>query len=110
SLELGALGSIGLVGGAYIGLRMLGRFLGGWLGSRLAGTDPQLARGVGLGLMPQAGVALGMALLAEQKFPEFGELVLQVAIGSTVFFELVGPLMTRVALVRAERLEEEARD
>ena len=110
SLELGALGSIGLVGGAYIGLRMLGRFLGGWLGGRLAGTDPQLARGVGLGLMPQAGVALGMALLAEQKFPEVGELVLQVAISSTVFFELVGPLMTRTALVRAQQLENGARE
>ena len=52
--------------------------------------------------MPQAGVALGMALLAEQKFPEIGGLILQIAIGSTVLFELFGPLMTRHALVRAE--------
>ena len=52
-------------------------------------------------MMPQAGVAL----LAQQKFPEQGELILQITIGSTVFFELVGPLMTRVALNHAQRIE-----
>jgi Kef-type K+ transport system membrane component KefB len=107
SLELAALGAIGLVGAAYVGLRMIGRLLGGWWGGRLAGAAPQISRGIGLGLMPQAGVALGMALVAEQKFPGYGALVLQIAIGSTVFFELVGPLMTRFALTRAQRIEAE---
>jgi Kef-type K+ transport system membrane component KefB len=108
SLEIAALGGIGLAGAAYVGLRMLGRLGGGWAGGRLAGAPPAMCRGMGLGLMPQAGVALGMALLAKQKFPEQGELVLQIAIGSTVFFELVGPLMTRFAIGRAQRLEDEA--
>ncbi|MEM9282461.1 MAG: hypothetical protein AAGA96_11590 [Verrucomicrobiota bacterium] len=56
--------------------------------------------------MTQAGVALGMALLAKQQFPEEEAIILQVAIGSTIFFELVGPLMTRWALVRAQKYEE----
>ncbi len=89
SLELATLGDIGLIGAAYVCLRMVGRFLGGWWGGHLAGADPRICRGMGLGLMPQAGVALGMALLAEQKFPDIGGQVLQIAIGSTVFFELV---------------------
>jgi Kef-type K+ transport system membrane component KefB len=108
SLEIAALGGIGLAGAAYVGLRMFGRSLGGWAGGRFAGAPPAMCRGMGLGLMPQAGVALGMALLAKQKFPEQGELVLQIAIGSTVFFELVGPLMTRYAVGRAQRLEDDA--
>ena len=107
SLELEALKTIGLFGAAYVALRIVGRVAGGWFGARLAGAPGPVRRGMGLGLMPQAGVALGMALLAQQKFPEAGELVLQIAIGSTVFFELVGPLMTRLALARVRRYEDE---
>ena len=105
SLDVGALREIGWFGLAYVALRMIGRVLGGWLGGWLAGAPTAIRRGMGLGLMPQAGVALGMALLAKQKFPEIGDLILQVTIGSTVFFELMGPLMTRFALTRAERIE-----
>ena len=105
SLDLAAMGSIGLAGVGYVVLRILGRLLGGWLGGRFAGAPREICRGMGLGMMPQAGVALGMALLSKQKFPEQGELIMQVTIGSTVFFELIGPLMTRLAINRAQRIE-----
>ena len=51
--------------------------------------------------MPQAGVALGMALVAAQRHPDLGEIILPVVIASTVFFEVVGPVLTRIGLVRA---------
>jgi len=51
-----------------------------------------------MALMPQAGVALGMALVASNRMPEFKELLLPVVISSTVFFELAGPVVTRFAL------------
>ena len=56
---------------------------------------------MGLALCPQAGVALGMALLASQHLPELKEIILPVTIGTTVMFELIGPIMTRVAIVKA---------
>lgn len=105
SLDFEMLGTIGWFGFGYIVLRFLGRFLGGWWGGRLAGQPAPIRRVMGLSLMPQAGVALGMALLAQEKFPESGELILQITIGSTVVFELFGPLMTRIALNRARRVE-----
>jgi len=54
---------------------------------------------MGMALMPQAGVALGMALVAMQRRPDLGEIILPVVIASTVLFELIGPVLTRTGLV-----------
>jgi len=84
---------------AYVVLRLIGRIAGGWLGVRLAGGS--LSRGVGLALLPQAGVAIGMALMASQRLPEPGGVILSATVAATVVFELLGPLFTRRALVRS---------
>ncbi|MBW2270489.1 MAG: cation:proton antiporter [Deltaproteobacteria bacterium] len=101
SLELGALAStLGLVV-AYVGLRAAGTFLGAVAGSVAAGDAAlrgKAAHWMGLSLMPQAGVALGMALVATQRLPEVGPTLLPVVVASTALFELVGPILTRKAL------------
>ena len=83
---------------AYIALRSLGRYLGGQLGVRmLRPPRPDVPHNLGLALTPQAGVAMGMALLAAEHFPEQGKLILAAAVTSTIAFELVGPwLVSRV--------------
>jgi hypothetical protein len=55
--------------------------------------------------MPQAGVAIGMALVAAERLPAQSEAILAVAIGSTVVFEVAGPFATKVALARSARLD-----
>ena len=55
---------------------------------------------MGVALLPQAGVAIGMALVASNHFPQHRQLLLSVVIGSTVFFEIIGPVLTRFALKR----------
>ena len=101
TLELQTLGKIGAVGAGYICLRIVGRFIGVWTGSFLSKAGQTFRRWMGLALMPQAGVAIGMALITSQEFPRLGETILPVAIGATVFFELIGPILTRIALSRA---------
>ena len=100
SLELEALWLAGpwLLG--YVVLRVLGRLLGAWLGGALCHDDPAERWWMGLAMLPQAGVALGMALVAAQRLPALGEIVLPVIIGATVIFEVIGPVLTRVALHR----------
>lgn len=100
ALHLEALAGAGGLAAAYIGLRVAGRVLGTRLGGRVAGTEPKTRRWIGLALLPQAGVAVGMALLAAQRFPEIGDMLLSVVLGSTVVFELAGPVCTRWVLVR----------
>lgn len=86
---------------AYILLRLTGRFLGGVLGGRLARhRQAELPLDLGLALTPQAGVAMGMALLAAERFPEHRAVLLSSVVASTVVFEILGPLLVRRVLRR----------
>ncbi|MFO7960277.1 MAG: cation:proton antiporter, partial [Nitriliruptoraceae bacterium] len=104
SLELSALTAVGWIGAAYILLRTLGKVVGAGLGVTAVGGSSGHARWLGVALLPQAGVALGLALLADQQLPESGGDVLAIVVGATVVFELIGPLGTRLALERAEEV------
>jgi len=100
SLNIESVSEIGLIGSAYLVLRIIGRLLGGWIGGVISHADSSLRRWMGMALMPQAGVALGMTLVAAQHFPALADTILTVVIASTVLFEVVGPLLTRIALVQ----------
>jgi Kef-type K+ transport system membrane component KefB len=100
SLHAQSLTEVGLIGAIYIVCRIVGRFLGAWVGGTLSHAAPTLRRWMGMALMPQAGVALGMALVATQRFPQFSEIIFPVVIGATVIFEVMGPILTRRALVQ----------
>lgn len=101
SLEITALAGAGLAVVAYIVLRTVGKVAGGWLGATVADSTRATARWMGPALLPQAGVALGLALLAEEQLPEVGSEVVAIVVASTVVFELAGPLFTRLAISRA---------
>jgi len=101
SLHLETLFGIGALGIAYVLLRATGKFCGAWLGTTISRAPEQIRRWTGLALMPQAGVALGMALIASHRFPKSGAVVLSVVVGAVIIFELFGPILTRQALIRA---------
>lgn len=86
---------------AYVLARAAGRVGGCRLGAIAAGSSPAIRRYMGFALLPQAGVAIGMALMAASRLPETGALVLVIVVTTTVIFELVGPVFTRIALARA---------
>ncbi|MAU51509.1 MAG: sodium:proton antiporter [Roseovarius sp.] len=100
SLQLHALADLGLIGAAYVALRSLARVAGGWLGGALSGVPAPERRCLGVALLPQAGVAVGMALVAVQAFPAHRDLILTLTIGTTVIFELIGPAATLWAVRR----------
>lgn len=100
SFFLVPLNQIGLLGGGFIILRFAGRISGAWLGAKMNLSGSEFKNWMGMALMPQAGVALGMALVAVNKFPQTIDVIIPIVMGSTVFFELVGPIITRTALVR----------
>ncbi|NIP99802.1 MAG: cation:proton antiporter, partial [Nitrospinaceae bacterium] len=78
-----------------------GLILGAWIGGTLSRASSEIKSWIGLALMPQAGVALGMALVAVNRFTEYKDLIFPVVIGATILFELFGPILTRTALIRA---------
>jgi len=98
SLHIDSLKTIGLVGIAYVVLRSLARVLGGWIGATLSEAPALHRRWIGVALTPQAGIALGMALVAANHFPDQGEALLAITVGTTIIFEIAGPILTQQAL------------
>lgn len=92
--------AIGLFGIAYILSRSIGKVGGGYIGAKLAHTDKHISSSLGWCLLPQAGIALGLALMAAHTFPEYASQLLSILVGSTMVFEIVGPLLARLHLNR----------
>jgi Kef-type K+ transport system membrane component KefB len=104
SLEIALLPEIGLVGATYVLARSFGKIAGGWVGGWAGGTPTDVRNWVGIAMLPQAGVTIGMGLITVNRFPEYRDLILTTLIGTTVLFELFGPPLTRLALNRTSRL------
>lgn len=84
---------------AYVLLRLAGRVLGGYFAVMFSPARHEaLPRNIGLALTPQAGVAIGMALLAAERFPEYRDSILPVVVASTIVFELFGPVLVKRVL------------
>ncbi len=98
SLELGMLSKIGLIAVVYVLSRIAGKIIGASIGAQCSRADPKTKCWIGVAMLPQAGVAIGMALVASNYFPEYRQILLSVVISSTIFFEVVGPVFTRFAL------------
>lgn len=99
-LQIFALTKLGLLGLGYLVFRMLGKGIGASIGGQISHSASSIKKYIGLGLVPQAGVALGVALIAQAEFPEVGGLILTVIVATTVVYEIVGPVCTRIALQR----------
>lgn len=100
ALDFGSIAALGFAGLTFVILRAVSRVVGGWLGASFVHTLEKERHLFGLALLPQAGVAIGMALMAAQALPQWEEQIIGLTIGATVFFELVGPIATMWAVRR----------
>ena len=98
SLDLSSVKDLGFVGLALVALRVIARLLGGWVGASLAREAKPLRHLYGPALLPQAGVSIGMALIAGLTFPQWKDQIMALIVGTTVVFELFGPLCTMWAV------------
>lgn len=98
-LNLPALQTAGIIGVTYFGVRIIGKFLGSYLGARVTGASAEVRRYLGLALIPQAGVSIGLAVLAQRLLPEeSGALLSTIILSSSVLYEMIGPVCARRAL------------
>ena len=101
-LDLKVLGAFGLVGIGYFLVRIAGKYLGAYLGCLIAQRDGAARRYLGAALVPQAGVAIGLAYLAERILPaQIGDLLVTIILASSVLYELIGPASAKFALFRS---------
>lgn len=107
-LDLQVLTNVGLLGVLYLVARSLGKYFGSALGACVVKSEPKIRKYLGLTLLPQAGVAIGMAQVVIAKLPEYGEVIRAVVLCATLVYELVGPVITRIALSRAGEIPADA--
>ncbi len=102
-LELGvfAKGAIVVIGIVYIIFRSLGKYIGTFVSAKMTKCTPEICKYLGITLLPQAGVALGMCTIASAEFGEAGALIRNITLFAVLIYELVGPLFTRMALQAA---------
>lgn len=104
-LDLSALPKVGVLGLIYLFTRFGGKFLGSYIGASVMKCDDVIKKNIGWALMPQAGVAIGMATMALRQLPGYGSQVQTVILSCTLIYELVGPIATKNALRRAGEID-----
>lgn len=116
NLDLSALTTVGTVGLAYFIVRIIGKYLGTYISCLITGTSREIRNYMGLALIPQAGVAIGLAFLGQRLLPEeMGKLLLTIILSSSVLYEMVGPVCAKMSLflsgsITTEKMKEVAKE
>ena len=105
-LSVFAYPAILLIGVVYILFRCVGKYGGAAVGCSLMKSEPKVKKYLGITLFPQAGVALGMVVSSQGLGEEMGGMIRNIILFSVLIYELVGPLLTKMALEKAGEIEE----
>jgi Kef-type K+ transport system membrane component KefB len=121
NLHVNALPSLGLLGVIYIFSRSFGLIGGSRLGAIVGKSDKNIKNYLGLGILSQAGVAIGLSLMLKQEVKgmgtvldavsgktagdEIGSIVITTITATCIFFEIIGPILTKIALKKAGEIE-----
>lgn len=97
-----------VVGIVYIISRSIGKCFGANISAKMSKADPNIVKYLGITLLPQAGVALGMAIKAIELGPD-GAIVRNITLFAVLIYEIVGPYLTKIALTKAGDIKEEGR-
>ncbi len=107
-LQLKLLPAIGFLGLVYIVCRTMGLMGGAFFGARVSRSEPVIQKYLGLGILSQAGVAIGLAILVTREFSSLGTagqdmalLVINTIAATTIVFEILGPIAAKIAITKA---------
>jgi Kef-type K+ transport system membrane component KefB len=102
-LDLTVFGSLAVVGigVVYIISRSAGKIIGASVSAKFMRCEKSICKYLGITLLPQAGVALGMSVVVAAEFGEEGAIIRNIILFSVLIYELVGPLLTKMALTAA---------
>ena len=95
-----------LIGVVYIASRCVGKYFGARISSKWVKSDENIVKYLGITLFPQAGVALGMAIKAEELGP-VGLIIANITLFAVLIYEIVGPALTKMSLLKAGEINPE---
>ena len=107
-LNLPSLATAGVIGIFYFFIRILGKYTGAYAGARICGYSANIRNYLGLALIPQAGVSIGLAVLGQRLLsPETGLMLSTIILSSSVLYEMVGPACAKASLFLSHTIEKE---
>lgn len=105
--DAGAFEVAGPLAGIIVVVRIAGKYAGTRLGAWVGGAERQVGAYLGMALLPEAGVSIGLALIAADAFPALGAIMVSATLASVIINELITPPLLRTALVKAGEVRSE---
>jgi Kef-type K+ transport system membrane component KefB len=99
--DAGVIRTAGILGVMLFGIRFAGKYYGTVIGARISRASDEVRKYLGFALVPQAGVALGLALLAAEILPALGNILVNIVLASVIINEIVAPPLTKYAITKA---------
>ncbi|WDV46218.1 cation:proton antiporter [Clostridiaceae bacterium M8S5] len=105
-LDISLLPHIGIIGVAYLVFRILGKVFGASIGGIISKSPAVVTKNIGLGLFSQVGVAIGLAIAVSNDFASsnLGTIVITILLATTIITEIIGPIATKNAIIRAKEI------
>lgn len=101
NLNLRALGTVGIIGIIYSLVRFIGKYAGSYLGCLVTHEEKKIRNCLGLALIPQASVAIGLAYLGQRILPDdIGNMFMTIVLSSSVLYEIIGPGCAKFAIFK----------
>jgi len=105
SLDLSILKTIGGIGIAYVFARGLGKYFGSLIGSLSVKAEESVTKYLGLALLPQGGVSIGLSVLVRQQLPEYATEITTIIMFSILIYETTGPIFSKFAIKKAGEIK-----
>lgn len=100
-LDLSVLKAVGMIGIAYVFARGIGKALGAFVGAVSTKAEKVVSRYLGLALLPQGGISIGLSILVRQQLPEFAKEITTIIMFSVLIYEITGPIFAKIAIQKA---------
>lgn len=104
-LNVSIIPQIGVVGVLYLVVRVIGKMLGAFVGAKLTHAPDEVCKYIGPTLIPQAGVAIGLTIVAQTAVPQYADQIRAVILCATLIYEIIGPVITKISLVKAGEIK-----
>ena len=102
--KISALSGIGVIGLIYVVMRVIGKWAGAWFGGKVTKQEKKICKYLGPTLMPQAGVALGLIVVAGKVVPSYAAQIRVIILCYTFIYSIIGPVAAKLALQKSGEL------
>ncbi|HAX03517.1 MAG: sodium:proton exchanger [Tenericutes bacterium GWC2_34_14] len=101
SLDIAILKSVGLAGLGYIVARAGGKILGAFIGAKSVNAEPQVQKWLGIALLPQGGISIGLSVIVMQQLPQYAVELTTIIMASVLVYETFGPIFAKISISKA---------